>query len=130
MASDPRRPAPQRPAPPRGGRPPAPKPAKRKIPGLTREKPDTAEHAREVRAVARGKDIVEPLTRSRDASKAPFPDLLVVRSWMKKRPIEATQPAAALVRFPRMWTTKRGRYCRFQAPGAGIYGLVRARPTF
>ena len=93
---------------------------------------DTAEHAREVRQVTRGRDIVDKAQRAAEQRPAGFQhaDMLVVRSWMQRRPLEGLQPAAALVAFPRMWSTKRGRFCRFVAPGAGSYGLLRARPTF
>jgi hypothetical protein len=95
-------------------------------------KSEVEKHAKEVREVIRGRDIVE---RPTDGSERVAPtfggsDLLVVRSWMKGRPFEPRLEAAALVHFPRQWSTRRGRYCRFQAPGAGSYGLLRARPTF
>jgi hypothetical protein len=94
--------------------------------------PETEKHAKEVREVARGRDIVDRSLLAREVRPPLFKnqDMLLVRSWMMRRPLEPTSPAAALVHFPRMWSTKRGRYCRFQAPGAGVYGLLRARPTF
>ncbi|MBI3178554.1 MAG: hypothetical protein HYZ27_02775 [Deltaproteobacteria bacterium] len=103
-------------------------------------KPDPAEtrrHAEEIRGQAKGRDTVESRARAQDAAEregkpAAFDgeDLLVVRSWLKRRPLETAPAAAALIQYPRMWTTKRGRYCKFKAPGAGVYGLLRARPTF
>ena len=119
--------------------PPGPRAGMRPGPGMGgRGKPpnakvaETAAHAKEVREVARGRDIVERPETQKEQTPAGFgnADMLVVRSWMQRRPLEAAAPAAALVHYPRLWTTKRGRYCRFQAPGAGNYGLVRARPTF
>ena len=82
--------------------------------------------------VAKGQDIVEGLTPDREKRAAPFDrkGLQEVRSWTRSRPLEPTSPAAALVEYPRMWTTKRGRYSKFRIPGAGTYGLLRARPTF
>jgi hypothetical protein len=92
---------------------------------------ETEQHAKEVRAVIRGKDIVDRPEKKSDGSPAQFTgDMMFVRSWMKNRPLEPQVQAAALVHFPRQWATRRGRYCRFQAPGAGSYGLLRARPTF
>jgi len=84
-----------------------------------------------VKAVSQGKSIVEP-KRDPEGHAAAFAsqDLLVVRAWLERRPIEAAGPAPALVQYPRLWTTKRGRYCRFKAPGAGTYAILRARPTF
>jgi len=94
----------------------------------------TQAHAREVVDVTAGRDAVVPSPRSRDERLGAFagPAMLVVRAWLERRPVDAP-PAptpAMLVAFPRLWTTRRGRYCRFVAPGAGVYGLVRARPTF
>ncbi len=82
--------------------------------------------------MTRGKDIVDAHNATRERRPAPFDrrDLMVVRSWLSRRPLETMPAAAAMVPYPRMWTTKRGRYCRFRAPGAGVYGIVRARPTF
>ena len=114
-------------SPAHGLRPPAP------VPG-NKGKPKTAgteKHAQEVKALARGKSIVEPAS---EAEKRPAAfdgqDLLVVRSWLTRRPLEPKPTAPALVQYPRLWTTKRGRYCKFKAPGAGTYALLRARPTF
>ena len=56
-------------------------------------------------------------------------DVLVVRAWLVRRSVEPAPQAAALIKFPRMWSTKRGRYCNFSTPGA-TFGLMRARPTF
>ncbi len=94
--------------------------------------PETEQHAREVREVARGRDIVERKGEAAESRPAVFrgSDMLFVRSWLQRRPLEAPSTAAALVHYPRMWTTRRGRYCRFVAPGAGSYGLLRARPSF
>jgi hypothetical protein len=93
--------------------------------------PETEAHAREIREVARGRDIVDGAAEM-EKRPAPFDrkELMVVRSWLERRPLEPKAQATALVQYPRMWTTKRGRYCKFKAPGAGIYGLLRARPTF
>ncbi|MCK5689570.1 hypothetical protein KAI87_09895, partial [Myxococcota bacterium] len=82
-----------------------------------------------------GVDIVErtlsrPQADHSASSAVPSKDMLVVRAWAEKRTLDATPQASAMVSFPRMWTTKRGRYAKFKAPGAGVYGLVRARPTF
>ncbi len=92
---------------------------------------ETEAHARETREVARGRDIVDGPTAG-EKRPAPFDrrEMMVVRSWLERRPLEPTAAAAALVQYPRLWTSKRGRYCKFRAPGAGVYGLLRARPTF
>jgi hypothetical protein len=93
-----------------------------------------AQHAQQVKDVAGGRDIVESAVpeNRRERRPAPFDreELQVVRSWVHNRPLEATSPAAAMVPYPRMWSTKRGRYSKFQVPGMGAFGLVRARPTF
>ena len=93
-----------------------------------------AEHAQEVKRLAGGGDIVEGSSSAHNAEKRPAPfnrkELQVVRSWAKSRPLEPNSPAAAMVDYPRMWTTKRGRYAKFNIPGTGTYGLVRARPTY
>lgn len=95
---------------------------------------DTEAHAKEVREVIRGRDIVdrqgkEPAGERRPAAFQRI-DMIVVRTWLRQRPLEPAISATALVAFPRMWTTRRGRYCKFNAPGAGAYGLIRARPSF
>ncbi|MDP7039714.1 MAG: hypothetical protein QGI45_11190 [Myxococcota bacterium] len=88
------------------------------------------EHAQQVRKLNQGQDFIEAPT-DKDVDKKGFePDLLLVRSWLEKRPLEPVNKAAAMVPFPRQWATKRGRYCKFRAPGAGTYALIRARPTF
>jgi hypothetical protein len=90
-------------------------------------------HAAEVKKLVGGKDFVEVLPAKRDRRPPAFDrlELGVVRSWVQKRPLEPVRPAAALVAFPRMWNTKRGRYTHFKAPGAlGSYAILRARPTF
>jgi hypothetical protein len=93
--------------------------------------PQTEAHAQEVREVARGRDIVDgPKAQEKRPPAFDRKELLVVRSWLDRRPLEPTPQATALVQYPRLWATKRGRYCRFKAPGAGVYGLLRARPTF
>jgi len=91
-----------------------------------------AEHADEVKGVTGGRDIVDVDTDDREKRPAAFDrkELQVVRSWARSRPLEPTSPAAAMVPYPRTWTTKRGRYSKFRLPGAGVYGLLRARPTF
>jgi hypothetical protein len=90
------------------------------------------EHADEVKEVQRGRDIVEAKNPERESRPAPFDrkELQVVRSWARGRPLEPTSPAATMIPYPRMWSSKRGRYSKFKLPGAGSYGLVRARPTF
>jgi hypothetical protein len=90
-------------------------------------------HAKEVKQLAAGKDFVERQSPEREKRPAPFDrkELGVVRSWVARRPLESAPPAAALIDFPRLWNTKRGRYVRFRAPGGlGSYALLRARPTF
>lgn len=93
---------------------------------------ETAAHAAEVRALASGHDFVELRPADTEQRPAAFDrkELQVIRSWVQRRPLEPTAPAAAMIDYPRMWTTKRGRYCKFRAPGAGVYALIRARPTF
>ena len=120
---------------PPGGRPPThglkppspPSGAK----GKAGKHAETAGHAKEIKEVAGGRSIVEPKA---DSEKRPAafesPDLLVVRSWLQRRPLEPKPTAPALVQYPRLWNTKRGRYCKFKAPGAGTYAILRARPTF
>lgn len=118
---------------PGGPRPPPPAPAGRKARGAGgREHTGPGEHAREGREPRRGGGGVErhPITREQRLAVFHTPEMLVVRSWLARRPLEPAVPAAALIAFPRDWTTRRGRYCRFAAPGAGVYGLLRARPTF
>ncbi len=99
-----------------------------------KNKSDTEAHAKEVREVIRGKDVLErpvpPELRERKPAAFNRIDMIVVRGWLRNRPLEPPISATAMVAFPRMWTTKRGRYCKFNAPGAGAYGLVRARPSF
>jgi len=128
MAGHPRDSRPMPPRPGRGGRPASAGGGKAANPRLA----ETAAHAQEVREIGRGRDIVERPGANVEQKPAAFanPGMLVVRSWLQRRPLESAAPAAALVHYPRLWTTKRGRYCRFSAPGAGSYGLVRARPTF
>jgi hypothetical protein len=94
--------------------------------------PETEAHAKEVREVTRGRDIVEKKATTHEKRPPAFDrkELMVVRKWLKDRPLEPNPSATAMIPFPRQWTTKRGRYCKFQAPGAGVYGLLRARPTF
>lgn len=99
-----------------------------------KNKSDTEAHAKEVREVIKGKDTLErpipPELRERKPAAFNRIDMIVVRGWLRNRPLEPPISATAMVAFPRMWTTKRGRYCKFNAPGAGAYGLVRARPSF
>lgn len=91
-----------------------------------------AEHADEVIDIAAGRDIVDAEARDREKRPSAFDrkGLQKIRSWTRGRPLEPNSPAATMVPYPRTWTTKRGRYSRFRLPGAGIYGLLRARPTF
>ncbi len=108
-----------------------PKPHGGQKPGGVRGKVDTSKHAEEVRSVRRGRDIVEQsATRAGKPPAFDRKELLVARSWFERRPLETGTLAAPLIRYPRMWATKRGRYCKFKAPGAGVYGLLRARSTF
>ena len=95
----------------------------------------TKGHAEEMRAIARGHNTLERSSAKPNNDNNEFfakpTELLKVRSWVQNRPVDsASPPQAALVAFPRLWTTNRGRYCRFQAPGAGSYGILRARPSF
>jgi hypothetical protein len=96
------------------------------------EKSDFVDHASEVQDIIRGRDIVENRESSTEKKDAAFEhdELQVVRSWVKKRPLEAYKAPSALVAYPRLWNTRRGRYTRFALPGAGAYGLLRARPSF
>ena len=118
-------------------KPPSPKlrrDAKKGVPGRTRGKKkkekffggykmqnleEFEKHTEEVKTLARGKDIVEGLTSKAEQRPPAFDrqELQVVRSWLQRRPLEPTHPAAAMIAYPRMWTTKRGRYCKFRAPG-------------
>lgn len=96
---------------------------------------ETEEHAKEVRALMSGQDFVQLGDRQADLAAKPPPafdreDLKVVRSWLADRPLEPRREATTMIPYPRMWNTKRGRYCKFQAPGAGVYGILRARPSF
>lgn len=126
--------------PPQGLQPPAPAagtsrgaPSPRSFGGYKKQDAgEFTEHAEEIKQLAKGHDIVEGPTHDREKRPAAFDrkGLQVVRSWSRSRPLEPTSPAAALVEYPRMWTTKRGRYAKFRIPGAGTYGILRARPTF
>jgi hypothetical protein len=123
------------------GAPKPPKPGKRR-PTLKagamfgqykiQDKEEFKAHAKEVRDVVAGRDVVEKGQPDVEKRPAPFDreELGVVRSWVQKRPLEANSAAAAFVRYPRLWATKRGRYSRFQMPGAGVVGVLRARPTW
>lgn len=97
-------------------------------------KEDTEEHAKEVKAVMGGQDIVESAASGTEVEKRPAAfesdQMKVVRSWLDSRPLEPKTAATAMVPYPRNWNSKRGRYCKFKAPGAGVYGILRARPTF
>jgi hypothetical protein len=88
-------------------------------------------HAQELKKLARGKDFVERAEGPMEKRPAPFDraELEVVRQWLRSRPLEPTPAAAAKVPYPRMWTTKRGRYAQFKLAECN-FGLVRARPTF
>ncbi|MEL6340947.1 MAG: hypothetical protein AAFP04_03655 [Myxococcota bacterium] len=98
--------------------------------GVTKD--DTTKHAREVRALMSGADHVENDSGSREQTPAAFrrTKRCAVRSWQENRPLEPSHTATAKVPYPRMWNTRRGRYCKFKAPGAGVYGILRARPSF
>jgi len=91
---------------------------------------ETQNHAQQVKELNQGKDFVESKPRPEQAQKGFTPDVLMVRSWLEKRPMEPANKTAAMIPYPRQWATKRGRYCKFRAPGAGTYALIRARPTF
>ncbi|MEM6732364.1 MAG: hypothetical protein AAF658_12465 [Myxococcota bacterium] len=95
---------------------------------------ETEAHAKEVKALMRGQDIVEGATQADLVEQTPAAfdgsKMKVVRSWMNSRPLEPVKQATTMVPYPRSWNTKRGRYCKFKAPGAGVYGILRARPTF
>jgi hypothetical protein len=112
---------------------------------LSLPKPDpllTQHHAKEVRSVLQGQDIVERTPQGSQAPSeqgtAPTPKdttaeksaIMSVKKWMKERPIDVPAPAPPMIQYPRMWASRRGRYCKFKAPGAGTYGLIRARPTY
>jgi hypothetical protein len=119
--------------PPKQGRPQQRRDLKKKKD--VKKHADTEAHAQEVREVIRGRDIVERPTKQATLREQKPPafaraDIIVVRTWLAQRPLEPPISATALVAFPRMWSTRRGRYCRFNAPGAGAYGIVRARPSF
>ena len=100
--------------------------------------PETEAHAKEVKAIGQGKNILEKAQGAQD--KAPqfnSKNMLLVRTWLQNRPLECGgepgapgRPAAALVVYPRLWSTIRGRYTKFKATGAGVYAIVRSRPTF
>lgn len=93
-----------------------------------------AAHAAQIKKLASGEDIVETAAKVDATEKRPAAfdrdQLQVVRSWTRSRPLEPTHPASALIEYPRMWTTNRGRYAKFSLPGSGSYGILRARPTF
>jgi hypothetical protein len=111
--------------------PPKAKQDRPRFPGGLGDKADTSKHAEEVVSVAKGKDIVEqPAPREERPPGFDRKEMMVVRSWMERRPLEPASPATAMIEYPRMWTTKRGRYCKFKAPGGGVYALLRARPSF
>ncbi|MEZ4270584.1 MAG: hypothetical protein R3C68_03860 [Myxococcota bacterium] len=123
-----RGPNPPRPSPPRGNK----KGAKNFGGYKTQDVEEFAKHAQEVKSLASGRDIVERKNPPREKRPPAFDrqQLQVVRSWVKSRPLEPLSPAAAMIAYPRMWTTKRGRYCKFKSPSAGAYGIIRSRPTF
>lgn len=127
-----RKPPPSRGVPTRGGKGALAGKGKGAAGGKDKPKhPETQKHAQEVKAVMRGLDIVDKgLEQEHKPAAFQNSDMLVVRSWMNRRPLEPKRDAAAMVQFPRMWSTRRGRYCRFVAPGAGSYGILRARPSF
>jgi len=128
--------------PPKGPRPPRPKgrgrpgKKKKKVKNFggykVQEANEFETHAKEIKALTKGKDYVDLSGQRHEQRPAPFDrkQLQVVRSWLKSRPLEPMSPASALVPYPRMWNTKRGRYTRFKIPGAGTYGILRSRPSF
>ncbi|MEM6532846.1 MAG: hypothetical protein AAF654_09480 [Myxococcota bacterium] len=96
---------------------------------------DFQAHAAEVKDVMRGKDVVESIVIAGEpVERAPAAfdgaKMNIVRSWLDSRPLEPKANATTRIPYPRNWNTKRGRYCKFKAPGAGVYGILRARPTF
>lgn len=124
----------------RGKRNPRPEPHKF---GLSLPRPDptvTQHHADEVRGVQGGQDIVEKDTLRRSRRRAPASpppqgvfstqQFVEVKEWLRARPANVVAPTAPVIAFPRMWSTRRGRYCKFKSPGASGYGLMRARATF
>ena len=124
----------------RGERNPRPKPHKF---GLSLPRPNpalTQHHAQEVRGIQGGQDIVDqetlrqehPASRSPAAQGGAFSEhqFVEVKDWLRARPANAATPSAPVISYPRMWSTRRGRYCKFKSPGASGYGLMRARATF
>ena len=124
----------------RGKRNPRPEPHKF---GLSLPRPDpglTQHHAQEVRGVLGGQDIVdkESLRQPSPGSPTSPPpqgafnaqQFVEVKEWLRARPANVVAPTAPVISYPRMWSTRRGRYCKFKSPGASGYGLMRARATF
>lgn len=93
---------------------------------------DFAADAERVKELHEGNDVVEVRPPDQEKRPAAFDrkELQVVRSWVKGRPLEPTNPAAAMIAYPRMWSSKRGRYAKVSLPGTGSYGILRARPSF
>ena len=93
----------------------------------------TRQHAAEVRRITHGEDVVDDL-HSEPARRQPKElsrkEMVVVKSWVQHQPLVDTGSTPAMIEYPRMWNTRRGRYCKFRVPGAGTYGLLRARSTF
>ena len=125
------------PAPPKGPLlPPKGKGKKKKnrdFGGFKTQDPDEFKaHADEVKALVSGRDFVEVEDGDAEQRPAAFDrlDLQVVRSWCQQRPLEPRRAAAALVPYPRLWTSKRGRYARFATPAGFTLALLRARPSF
>jgi hypothetical protein len=84
-------------------------------------------------AVSEGFDAVECSPENGEKVGKAFNGgaLIAAKSWLKGRPGEPVANAAAVIKFPRMWSTQRGRYSRFKVPGGkGVYGLLRARPSY
>jgi len=119
-----------------------PPPAHRKF-TLSLPQPDptlTAQHASEVLNISRGQDIVEYETLKRSppsvlrnkpvVGKFSSEEFVEMKRWLGQQPVDAPAPTSPMISYPRMWSTRRGRYCKFKSPGAGSYGLLRARATF
>ena len=90
-------------------------------------------HLHEVLAQASGVDIVEE-TRGATRRRAMVFEALrgasqTFQEWNDQRPFEVVD-ATPMVEFPRDWSSKHGRYCRFHAAAEGTYGVLRARREF
>ena len=127
--------------PPRRGERNPPPPGRKFTLSLPQPDPTlTQQHASEVLNVSAGQDIVETETLKRSPPSArrnkpvqgKFSEegFVEIKRWLGQQPADAPAPTSPMIQYPRMWSTNRGRYCKFKAPGAGTYGLLRARATF